>query len=222
MFAASVVHDLRTPLAALSGEVELALARERTSTAYREALARIGDQLAQLVDWTSDLAILGARPPSPGTPERRASLAAVLAQLGERYRNAERGAVRIETDASEEPVAGSETLLTRALTLLIDQGLKYRANGGQVRLRTLREGERGLTGLLLDVVPPKFPGLTWYHVAADGGDPDSPQAPGFLRLRTAVRMLEDCGGSLTVRCTENSDAVEIRLPCPQARLEDLR
>ena len=44
-FAASVVHELRTPLAAVSGEIELALLRDRTPAAYREALERIADRV---------------------------------------------------------------------------------------------------------------------------------------------------------------------------------
>ena len=40
-FAAAVAHELRTPLAALSGEVDVALRRERSAAAYRDALVRI-------------------------------------------------------------------------------------------------------------------------------------------------------------------------------------
>ena len=54
-FAAAVAHELRTPLAALSGEVDIALRRERSAAAYREALARIAASVAELVELTGDL-----------------------------------------------------------------------------------------------------------------------------------------------------------------------
>jgi len=220
-FAAAVVHELRTPLSALSGEAELALSRDRTPATYREALARIAEQVARLIEWTSDLAILGAPQPSLALSSQRASLVAVLGALDERYRLSGAGDVIIDTDTPDLAVAGNEALLTRALTLLIDQGLRYRGDGGHVRLRVASpdgsDPRPDSVTLVLEVTPPRFPGLTWHHLGAGAEDQEPAQAPGLLRLRTAARVVNGCGGSLHVQGSLESDVVEIRLCLACAR-----
>jgi two-component system OmpR family sensor kinase len=52
-FSAEVSHQLRTPLAKIKGEAELALRRQRTTTYYKEALASVSqsaDQMARTVE----------------------------------------------------------------------------------------------------------------------------------------------------------------------------
>lgn len=49
ILAAAVAHELRTPLAALSGEVDVALRRDRSPADYRAALVRIAAAVAELV-----------------------------------------------------------------------------------------------------------------------------------------------------------------------------
>ena len=71
-FAAAVAHELRTPLAALSGEVDIALRRERSAAAYRDALARIAASVAELVELTGDLTFLGEQGDDDPLPARRA------------------------------------------------------------------------------------------------------------------------------------------------------
>src|SRR3954465_4629240 len=81
-FAAAVAHEIRTPLAAVAGEVDLALCRDRSAAEYREALRRIGEGIADLVEITGDLTLVGA----PIEPvETLAQLDAALADVRERY-----------------------------------------------------------------------------------------------------------------------------------------
>ncbi|MDL2345953.1 histidine kinase dimerization/phospho-acceptor domain-containing protein, partial [Deinococcus sp. MIMF12] len=57
-FTADAAHDLRTPLAVLRGEVDLALRRERTPAEYRETLERLRGDLAGLSTLADDLLTL--------------------------------------------------------------------------------------------------------------------------------------------------------------------
>lgn len=57
-FTADAAHDLRTPIAVLRGEVELALRRERPAQEYRETLERMGSDLNGLSTLTEDLLTL--------------------------------------------------------------------------------------------------------------------------------------------------------------------
>src|SRR5204862_3054121 len=47
-FSAELSHELRTPLSAIAAEAELALRRDRTPEAYRDALTEIGRRARQL------------------------------------------------------------------------------------------------------------------------------------------------------------------------------
>lgn len=54
-FIAEAAHDLRTPLTALRGEVELTLRREREAEEYRETLVRVGEDVGRLTALTENL-----------------------------------------------------------------------------------------------------------------------------------------------------------------------
>ena len=66
---ASLAHDLRTPLAAVYGEADLALRRDRTAETYRDVLARIRAGLSEMLDLSADLALLAEE--APGQLENR-------------------------------------------------------------------------------------------------------------------------------------------------------
>jgi signal transduction histidine kinase len=208
-----MVHELRTPLSALSGEVEIALRRDRSLAAYRQALTRIADRVTELVDLTGDLAVLG-NPADAHTLEfRTASLDAALASVARRYDPMSAVHLTIESGPPQVRVIGDENLLTRALKLLVEHALRHRHDGAWVRLRARRpdgiDPELTSVDLILDATPLGFSQRTWHHLGAEESEPA--HAPGLLRLRTAARIVRDCGGSLDVQYSEGSASVHIRL-----------
>ena len=59
MFVSNVSHEMRTPLAALTAELDIALQKERSPQQYREAMANaLGDaqRMAKLIDGLLNLA----------------------------------------------------------------------------------------------------------------------------------------------------------------------
>src|SRR5436305_7153537 len=116
LFAAAVAHEIRTPLTALSGEIEVALRRDRSPEEYREVLRRIAAPVSELVAISADLALLGDPVDRTITGSRAARLDAILARLHDRF-GASR-AVQIDSlPAAHVVVAGDEQRLARALTL---------------------------------------------------------------------------------------------------------
>jgi len=201
--AAAVAHALRTPLSALSGELELALHRERTAEAYRDALRRIADRVTELDELTADLASFGSEvgPIGSGT----AGLDELLAPLAS-------ADVDVEPPSPPARVTGDPQRLTRALTLLVQHATRHRADGGRVRVRAdvPPDDDAGID-VWVDVSPSRFPGRTWIHLepVADGAEPVN--TAGLFRLTTAAHLVGQCGGAIDVACRDGSDAVRISL-----------
>jgi signal transduction histidine kinase len=84
-FAAAVAHEIRTPLVAVAGEIELVLRRDRTPTEYREALERIASGVSELVQISGDLTLRG-EPADVADASSGARLDTVLVRVQERYR----------------------------------------------------------------------------------------------------------------------------------------
>jgi heavy metal sensor kinase len=143
---ADASHELRTPVAVMCGEAELALSRaDRSAEEYREALATIhgeGRRLRRIVD---DLFLL-ARANADDQPLVLTEL--YLDELtGECVRAMQALAVRREIrlvyePGGELPFRGDEALLKRLVMNLLDNAIKYTPAGGHVTVTAGRRGER--------------------------------------------------------------------------------
>jgi signal transduction histidine kinase len=210
-FAGVIVHELRTPLSALVGEVEVALRRERSSAAYREVLVRVGALVEEIVELTGDLAAF-ANVGYPGTLRSETSRIDECLDVAGRYRP---GVVSLALDdeTSGRRLIGDRSILTRALTLLVDHAVRHRSEGAAVCLRSVPPAEGGSSDdsivLLLEAFP-AFPPQVWVPLVASGeGAPIEGAA--LLRLPAAARMIAGCGGSVRVRCSRGSAVVRIQL-----------
>jgi signal transduction histidine kinase len=208
-FAAVVVHELRTPLTALSGEVEIALRRERSPAAYRETLERVGGLIGELADLSRDLAIY-------------ADLAYVelftreTSRLGECVDQAARahpGLVSCALDdaAVHRRVVGNSALLVRALTLLLNHAVRHRPSETPVRVASVPQGAGADEQLVLLVdAPPGFEPHVWAPLP--GTQEQSPiEEAAMFRLPTAARIIAGCGGSVDVHCLPGSAILRVRL-----------
>ena len=207
-FAASVLHDIRTPLSALSGEVDLAPRRERTPDEYRDILARIRDRVAELIDLTENLAVLGNL---AGTREKAAhtsALASTLAEISQRF------ATTVETVVGDVPtfVVGDESIVTRAIALLLHHALRHRHRDSRVRLTVGGSGSSLLTGMaefLIDAPPVGFWPGAWRHLSPRESDAAADAVP--VRLRTAALIVLECGGTLSLVDAGGTEAVRLQL-----------
>jgi len=221
-FAAAVAHDLRTPLAALSGEVDVALRRDRTADAYRDALTRIAGSVAELVELTGDLSLLGEPGDDGRASPTTARIDAILASLRERYAsNADVVFAVTPAAAAAATVTGDEALLGRAVTILVQYALAHRrTTAGLVIRAACREDPAGECGWI-DVIVDAAPGTFWPHTwralgqTAAVGDPAAGSFSVPLRLRTADRIVQRSGGSLHVASADGAGGVHIRLRCAE-------
>jgi signal transduction histidine kinase len=209
-YAGSLAHALRVPLSALSGEVELALLRERSPEAYREALTRIGARVGELIQVTGDLGFLG----DPGHDRvlfaPHAHLAAVFAGLTRRLSAGSAAQLRIDTAGADVTVRSDEALLARALALLVEHALKHRRNEEIVRLRVRQSGGASVE-VILDAPPSGFLRTGWSHLAAHADDGSDGIGLCPFGLLTASLMIRGCGASVDVAGVDDAAFVRIRL-----------
>ena len=190
----TLVHEVRTPLSALAGEVELALRRDRSPAAYRQALSRIAEHTADLIELTSDLALL-AGCEQPRVRSQAADLDVVASHLSKRYAP---GQIEVAIDPQPGPVAGDERLLIHALRLVLDHALRHRDSGSPVRLRSATPAIAANVGvdLIVDAVSPGVARHTWEPLTIDDY-PDRGFNQGLVRVRAASQLVRAFGGSIT-------------------------
>ncbi|OLD98896.1 MAG: hypothetical protein AUG91_07965 [Actinobacteria bacterium 13_1_20CM_4_69_9] len=142
-FVADASHQLRTPLALLATELELALGRSRSPAELRAALASATESTARLSRLADDLLLL-ARADDGRVPLKteEMDLADLAEQVGKRF------GVRVE---AEPLVVNADPLrLDQALTNMVDNALRHggglvtltaASRNGSVELHVLDEGE---------------------------------------------------------------------------------
>jgi two-component system OmpR family sensor kinase len=188
LFAAAIAHEIRTPLTAVAGEIEVALRCDRSADEYREVLQRIAAPVSELVAISGDLAVLSDPADCSGAVAASAPLDAILARIRSRYVN--NRAVRMNVDgAVAVRVAGDEQRLARAITLVIEHAIRHRRPNASVSVRVAMTRDNGVR-IVIDAEPSGFWPHAWSALKQDAtpGDP--------LRLRNARRILEGTGGAL--------------------------
>ncbi|ENO87885.1 heavy metal sensor signal transduction histidine kinase [Thauera linaloolentis 47Lol = DSM 12138] len=129
-FNADVAHELRTPLASLIGETELALHRERGITELKEVLGSNLEDLQRLASLVNDMLFLSRA--DRGERARRSlvrSLAALAAEVVDFHEAAlhEAGVgARVQGDAEGE---FDSALLRRALSNLLANATRFAQRG---------------------------------------------------------------------------------------------
>jgi signal transduction histidine kinase len=141
-FTGEASHQLRTPLASLLGQVEVALRRDRPPEEYRRVLGTVRSQTTHLGRVVEALLFLArsdadARPPDLERMDLSAWLPAHLRSWADHSR---------ATDLRMEPWAGGPAwvkaqpaLLGELVNNLIDNACKYSRPGTPVRLRLGRD-----------------------------------------------------------------------------------
>jgi heavy metal sensor kinase len=202
-FVADASHELRTPIAVIRGEADVALSQERSAAAYRETLTVILDESRRLSRLVDDLLNLA-----------RADAGNVQLQLREFYFGdllrdccrsvqamaAARG-VAVECQSPEDaPYRGDEELLHRLAMNLLDNAIRHTPSGGRVGI-ALESGDAQLRIRVVDtgtgIAPEALPHLfdRFYR-----GDPARSRQDGGFGLGLAIVkwVAESHGGTVEV------------------------
>jgi two-component system, OmpR family, sensor kinase len=150
-FVAHAAHELRSPLTALYGELQLALRRSRSAEEYRAAIEESLDSARRLTALAEDLlalARIGSAHESPHTPVPLDEVAKNAASWV--APEAARRDVELTIDADGSTVLGRAFDLERLLRNLLDNAVRHSPDGGHVRLAARSEGETVLLTVVDD------------------------------------------------------------------------
>jgi len=137
VFVSHAAHELRSPLASLRGELQLALRRPRHVEEYQETLVRVLSDVESLVQLAEDLLSL-ARAQAPSTLSQTVTVRAVLASALRASKGlSDLKQVSVELDplseqAGDALVRGSALDVGRALRNLIDNSVQHSESGARV------------------------------------------------------------------------------------------
>ena len=152
-FIADASHQLRTPIAGLHTEAELAL-REATQPQQRESfrmMVRSTARLSHLIQRLLSLAKADMTVATP-VPQQTVHLKMVIEEVCERLIGAaltKQQDVSVEIESSDDQVDGDPVMLAEMLGNLLENAIHYTQEGGQIILR-LRGDEEAVLLEVLD------------------------------------------------------------------------
>jgi signal transduction histidine kinase len=201
-FVSEASHDLRTPLALILTEIELALARPRSPNELTQALDSIGDEVRRLITLAEDL-LQRAGAVEAGVPieARPVDLVALARQVADRFTAAagDRG-IRVTGSPSAE-IQGDVARLDRALSNLVDNALRHGNGDIDIDIRAMQWGaELTLTD----------------QGAGFATGPASPAAPDGLGLTIVREIVRAHGGTVGIQHANGQTSVRLELRSPGA------
>jgi heavy metal sensor kinase len=148
-FCADAAHELKTPLTALRGNLEVCLAKERNEAEYQAVLAESVTEIASLSAMVHDLLLLSISGDRRRTASHHELAPGPLFRevAGQLSMLAEEKQVQFEQQIDDDLViSGDEALLPRICGNLLDNAIRFAPAGSRVAVRWQEEnGEAVLT-----------------------------------------------------------------------------
>src|SRR4051812_26924347 len=134
-FSADLAHELRTPIANLRGEAEVALRRERSPNEYKEVIESSVAECERLSGMIDNLLFLARAEAADRSVERtRFDGQAAIAKIADYYRTiAEERNIAISCRGEGEFNADPK-LFGRAVSNLLDNALRHTPDGGAIEI----------------------------------------------------------------------------------------
>jgi heavy metal sensor kinase len=226
-FMADASHELRTPVAIMGGEAELALSRhERPPAELRAALANIHHEARRLKRIVDDLFLLAR---GNAGEQLLSPTALYLGDLARECVQAARSLaatkdIELRYEGHEElPYTGDEALLRRLVMNLLDNAIKYTPPGGTVELRACAaDGHYAIEvqdtgpGISDDARPRLFD--RFYRARSERRESDTGAG---LGLAIARWIAESHGGTITLKRSDSSGSTfRVVLPTTQTVAAD--
>lgn len=217
-FTADAAHELRTPLAVLLTETEVALRTSRSPEQYQRVIQVIWEELQrlnQLADQLLQLSRSESRTLSPRIDE--VPLDALLIDVAEHlHLLAEQKGVKLELGPVQPwVVQGDDIQLSRMLLNLVENGIKFTPAGGTVRISAKElheEIELTITDTGIGIAPDDLVHVGERFYRVDKSRNGNTGGTG-LGLAICKAVVEAHGGSLNIESQlKQGTTVRVRLP----------
>lgn len=215
VFVASVSHDLRTPLTALQGQIDVLLMQPSIDAETKQSLERMAREVRRLVRMTNNLLLNAQLESKPIFLPRDVDLTELLDEVIREARVLAEG-LNLEVSTPEVVVVpGDYDLLKQMVLNVVDNAIKFTPKGGSVQVSLSGEGDQAIL-TVSDTgrgIPPEH--LT--HVMEPFYKADTPRkskAGGVgLGLAIVKQVIDLHGGQLDIHSQEGGGTtVTMRLP----------
>ncbi len=136
-FAADAAHELRSPITAMAGEIDVALRRDRTTAEYQETLRLVRDRLSALSSVISDLMLLVRSQEGRDIVKRQElALESLVGSSIARLRSValSRGVTISTGDLGGLSTYGEPGLLGRVFDNVLENAIRYNREHGTVSI----------------------------------------------------------------------------------------
>src|SRR5690606_1193446 len=204
---ATLSHELRNPTGVILGHLEMLKEIDNLGAEIQRSLHAIERAALRIDTLSEDLLVLRALvDPNHPLERQEVNLAAIVREPVELVElDAARARVAVDLECPDEPVLvlGDGVELTKVVTNLVSNAVKYSDEGGNVRLRSAREGDSVVVTCADDGI-----GISEQAVDQLGRELfrstnfEALRRPGNgLGLSSVHRIMERHGGSIAIEST---------------------
>jgi len=195
-FSADLAHELRTPIANLRGEAELALTRGRTAEEYRQVIESGMEEYQRLTEMTAKLLFL-ARADAEEAEVKPEELDArtvidALCEFYEPYAE-ERGVILRRLGHAS--VKADAVLLRRAMANLIENALRFTPPGKEVTIEAAEQGVVRVNDNGCGIAPEHLPRLFDRFFQVDPARREGGTGLGLALVKSIMKLH---GGTVTI------------------------
>jgi len=149
-FSSDLAHELRTPIANMMTQTQVALSRTRTADEYREVLYSNAEEFDRLARMISDMLFLAKADHGLIVPQSAPiELATEVQDLFEFYDAlADDQGIKLAL-AGQGEVSGDRLMIRRAISNLLSNAINHTPRGGQVNVRIV-SADNGVVRLLVE------------------------------------------------------------------------
>ena len=138
-YDADIAHELRTPLASLLTQTQVALSQQRDTETYREVLAANSEQLEKMAQMVNDLLYLARVSDPTGIDRKPVELESIIGPLVDYYEDWAADANIAIQHSGDAVVIGNFDMLQRAFSNLLSNAVRHGRHDGLIRIEIFRD-----------------------------------------------------------------------------------
>jgi signal transduction histidine kinase len=216
-FTADASHELRTPIAAMKSEIEVALLQPKLSTGdAKELLNSNLEELDRLTFLTDGLLAIARHEEKPLEVKNQVLLPVIEGAIGQVKNVAKEKSITIQTDVDAQiKAAFDQNSLREVLVILLDNAVKYSKNNSSVEVKAHTKKESVVVSVTdhgIGIKPEDLAHVFERFYRADASRSQTTKGHG-LGLAIAKQLIERQNGTITLTSKpKKSTTAEVILP----------